>query len=32
MRPKRNWKVYKVDEGTGVDIDAVNVSATLRLE
>ena len=30
--PEKKLEVYKVDEGTGVDIDAVNVSATLRLE
>ena len=30
--PEKKLDVYKVDEGTGVDIDLVNVSATLRLE
>jgi hypothetical protein len=30
--PEKKLEVYKVDEGTGVDIDEVNVSATLRLE
>jgi hypothetical protein len=30
--PDKKLDVYKVDEGTGVDIDQVNASATLRLE
>jgi hypothetical protein len=30
--PEKTLEVYKVDEGTGVDIDRVNVSATVRLE
>src|SRR5690349_2816044 len=30
--PEKKLAVYKVDEGTGVDIDVVNVSATIRLE
>jgi len=30
--PEKKLDVYKVDEGTGVDIDLVNVSASLRLE
>src|SRR5579864_492912 len=30
--PEKKLEVYKVDEGTGIDIDLVNVSATLRLE
>jgi hypothetical protein len=30
--PEKKLEVYKVDEGTGVDIDLVNVSATIRLE
>jgi hypothetical protein len=30
--PDKKLDVYKVDEGTGVDIDLVNASATLRLE
>jgi len=30
--PEKKLEVYKVDEGTGVDIDVVNVSATIRLE
>ena len=30
--PEKQLEVYKVDEGTGVDIDRVNVSATVRLE
>jgi len=30
--PEKMLEVYKVDEGTGVDIDRVNVSATVRLE
>jgi hypothetical protein len=30
--PEKTLAVYKVDEGTGVDIDRVNVSATVRLE
>ncbi len=30
--PEKALEVYKVDEGTGVDIDRVNVSATVRLE
>jgi len=30
--PEKKLEVYKVDEGTGVDIDRVNVSATVRLE
>jgi hypothetical protein len=29
---EKKLEVYKVDEGTGVDIEQVNVSATLRLE
>jgi hypothetical protein len=29
---EKKLEVYKVDEGTGVDIDRVNVSATVRLE
>ena len=30
--PEKKLEVYKVDEGTGVDVDLVNVSATIRLE
>lgn len=30
--PEKKLEVYKVDEGTGVDIDLVGVSAALRLE
>ena len=30
--PEKTLEVYKVDDGTGVDIDRVNVSATVRLE
>jgi hypothetical protein len=30
--PEKKLEVYKVDEGTGVDIDVVKVSATIRLE
>jgi hypothetical protein len=30
--PEKKLEVYKVEEGTGVDVDLVNVSATIRLE
>ena len=30
--PEKKLEVYKVDEGTGIDIDRVNTSATVRLE
>jgi hypothetical protein len=30
--PEKKLETYQVDEGTGVDIDKVNVSAALRLE
>jgi len=30
--PEKKLETYKAEDGTGVDIDLVNISATLRLE
>jgi hypothetical protein len=30
--PPKNVEVYEVEEGTGMDIDSVNVAATLLME